>query len=64
MHNKGFEHSSIIETVQNSIIDITNEITKVRPRCTQAVSNFSSWQPNLMKLIQLIGTSQFYSNQS
>ena len=39
MHNKASNIQSLIETIQNSIIDITNEIAKVQPRYAQSVSN-------------------------
>jgi hypothetical protein len=42
IHNKASNIQSIIETIQNSIIDITNEIAKVQPRYAQSVSNFQS----------------------
>ena len=32
----------MIETVQNSLFDITNEIAKVQPRYAQSVSNFQT----------------------
>lgn len=32
----------IIETIQNSLFDITNEIAKVQPRYAQSVSNFQA----------------------
>jgi hypothetical protein len=32
----------ILETVQNSLFDITNEIAKVQPRYAQSVSNFQA----------------------
>jgi uncharacterized protein YukE len=42
MHNKASKVKSVIETIQNSIIDITNEIAKVQPRYAQSVSNFQA----------------------
>ena len=42
MHNKASNIQSIIETIQNSIIDITNEIAKVQPRYAQSISNFQA----------------------
>ena len=39
MHNKASNIQSLIETIQISIIDITNEIAKVQPRHAQSVSN-------------------------
>ena len=32
----------IIETMQNSLFDITNEVAKVQPRYAQSVSNFQA----------------------
>ena len=42
MHNKASNIQSIIETIQNSIIDITNEIGKVQPRYAKSISNFQA----------------------
>jgi uncharacterized protein YukE len=42
MLNKASKVKSVIETIQNSIIDITNEIAKVQPRYAQSVSNFQA----------------------
>lgn len=42
LHNKASNIQSVIETIQNSIIDITNEIAKVPPRYAQSVSNFQA----------------------
>ena len=41
-HNKASNIQSIIETIQNSIIDITNEIAKVQPRYAKSISNFQA----------------------
>lgn len=32
----------IIETMQNSLFDITNEIAKVQPRYAQSISNYQA----------------------
>lgn len=42
MHNKASNIQSLIETIQNTIIDITNEIAKVQPRYAQSISNFQA----------------------
>lgn len=42
LHNKASNIQSVIEIIQNSIIDITNEIAKVQPRYAQSVSNFQA----------------------
>lgn len=42
LHNKASNIQSLIETIQNTIIDITNEIAKVQPRYAQSISNFQA----------------------
>ena len=44
----------MIETIQNSIIDITNEIAKVQPRYAQSISNFQAeYLEAIKKVIQI-----------
>jgi len=42
---------SIIETMQNSLFDITNEIAKVQPRYAQSVSNFQAEYLEATKMV-------------
>jgi peptidoglycan hydrolase CwlO-like protein len=59
MHNKASNIQSIIEALQNSIIDITNEITKVQPRYAQSVSNFQAeYLEAIRKVIQSLTNFQ------
>jgi len=37
--NASKNHLQIIETIQNRVIDITNEIAKVQPKYAQSLSN-------------------------
>lgn len=41
----------IIETMQNSLFDITNEIAKVQPRYAQSVSNFQAEYLEATKMV-------------
>jgi cob(I)alamin adenosyltransferase len=69
---------SIIETIQNSIIDITNEIAKVKPRHAQSVSNtraeyleaikkviqsLTSFKVRLSNIVGLTLSSQYISRK-
>ena len=59
MHNKASNIQSLIETIQISIIDITNEIAKVQPRFTQSVSNFQAeYLEAIRKVIQSLTNFQ------
>jgi uncharacterized protein YukE len=42
---------SIIETIQKSLFDITNEIAKVQPRYAQSVSNFQAEYLEATKMV-------------
>lgn len=42
INNDGSNIQDIIETMQNSLFDITNEIAKVHPRYAQSFSNFQA----------------------
>ncbi|HJU79365.1 MAG TPA: hypothetical protein VJ599_07380 [Nitrososphaeraceae archaeon] len=42
INNDASNIQGIIETIQNSLFDITNEIAKVQPRYAQSVSNFQA----------------------
>ena len=54
LHNKASNIQSIIETTQNSIIDITNEIGKVQPRYAKSISNFQAeYLEAIKKVIQI-----------
>ena len=41
----------IIETMQNSLFDITNEIAKVQPRYAQSVSNYQAEYLEATKMV-------------
>lgn len=51
MHNKASNIQSLIETIQNSIIDITNEIGKVQPRYAKSISNFQAEYLEATKMV-------------
>ena len=64
MHNKASNIQSLIETIQNSIIDITNEIAKVQPRHAQSVSNSQAeYLEAIRKVINFDNKSAFYTEQ-
>ena len=54
-HNKSSNIQSVIESLQNSMTDITNEIAKVQPRYAQSVSNFQAeYLEAAKKIVQIL----------
>ncbi len=49
--NDASNNQSIIETIQKSLFDITNEIAKVQPRYAQSVSNFQAEYLEATKMV-------------
>ena len=51
INNGASNIQGMIETVQNSLFDITNEIAKVQPRYAQSVSNFQTEYLEATKMV-------------